>query len=157
MTNHSPSNHLIILNLPMFFFLSKILAFLITPVFWVFSLLVYAIFSKNEKRKRRSLIWAVVIFYFFSNGFILEEVNRLWEVPATSYQDLKTYDAGIVLGGMLDYDVSLNRIQFQKGVDRLLQAVELYKRGNIKKIFFVGGSGSIEFSYLKEEIGRAHV
>ena len=138
--------------MPMFFFLSKILAFLITPVFWVFSLLVYAIFSKNEKRKRRSLIWAVVIFYFFSNGFILEEVNRLWEVPATSYQDLKTYDAGIVLGGMLDYDVSLNRIQFQKGVDRLLQAVELYKRGNIKKIFFVGGSGSIEFSYLKEGI-----
>ena len=96
------------------------------------------------------MISAVVIFYFFSNGFILEEVNRLWEVPATRYQDLKTYDAGIVLGGVLEYDMQFDRIQFQRGADRLFQAVELYKTGTIKKIFFVGGSGSIEFSYLKE-------
>ena len=66
------------------------------------------------------------------------------------YKDLKTYEAGIVLGGMLEYDVQFNRIQFRQGADRLFQAVELYKTGSIRKIFFVGGSGSIEFAHLKE-------
>lgn len=113
-------------------------------------MLVFSLFSKSGKRRKRSLIWGIVIFYFFSNAFILEEVNRIWEIPATSYTDLKTYDAGIVLGGILDYDVRFARIQFQRGADRLFQAVELYKMGVIKKIFFVGGSGSIEFAYLKE-------
>ena len=98
------------------------------------------------------MVWAIVIFYFFSNSFILEEVNRMWEVPAMKYHDLKIYDAGIVLGGMLDYDVQFDRIQFQRGADRLFQAVELYKTGTIKKIFFVGGSGSIEFVHIKEGV-----
>ena len=74
----------------------------------------------------------------------------MWEVPATAYKDLKKYDAGIVLGGMLRYDIALGRIQFEAGADRLFQAVELYKTGVIKKILFTGGSGSIEFTYAKE-------
>ena len=134
----------------MFFFISKILSFLITPVFWIFLLLIAALFLKSPNGKRRSLIGAIALFYFFSNAFILEEVGRLWEVPATHYKDLKTYDAGIVLGGMLAYDYQYDRIQFHRGADRLFQAVELYKTGSIKKIFFVGGSGSIEFAHMKE-------
>ncbi|MBI4944995.1 MAG: YdcF family protein [Bacteroidetes bacterium] len=134
----------------MFFIISKILSFLFIPVTWIFILLVIAIILKNPKRKNKSLLAAVLLFYFFSNSFIMEEVNRVWEVPATSYKDLKTYDAGIILGGILDYDVKLDRMQFQRSADRLFQAVELYKTGVIKKIFFVGGSGSIEFYYLKE-------
>lgn len=136
----------------MFFYLSKILFFLITPVVWVFGLLVYALLSKNIKRKKRALIAAIVLFYFFSNSFILDEVSRAWEVPASRYEDLKVYDAGIVLGGLLNYDENLDRIQFYRGADRLFQAVELYKTGNIKKIFFVGGSGSIEFAHIKEGV-----
>ena len=134
----------------MFFYVSKIIAFLFTPIVWIFALLLFALLSKNPKRKRKSLIWAFALFYFFSNSFILEEVNRLWEVPAMQYKDLKTYDAGIVLGGMLEYDIQFDRIKFHAGADRLFQAVELYKTGSIKKIFFVGGSGSIEFAHLKE-------
>ncbi|TAL57140.1 MAG: YdcF family protein [Bacteroidetes bacterium] len=134
----------------MFFFISKIVSFLFTPIFWVFSLLVAALFLKGPSRKRKALIGAIALFYFFSNSFILEEVSRIWEAPATHYKDLKTYDAGIVLGGMLSYDIQYDRIQFQRGADRLFQAVELYKTGSIKKIFFVGGSGSIEFAEMKE-------
>lgn len=134
----------------MFFFISKVIAFLFTPVIWIFALLLFALLSKNPIRKKRSLIWAFALFYFFSNSFILEEANRVWEVQAMRYEDVKTYDAGIVLGGMLNYDIQLDRIQFQQGADRLFQAVELYKRGNIKKIFFVGGSGSIELAHIKE-------
>lgn len=136
----------------MFFFISKIAAFLLNPIFWIFVLLLVALFSKVVTRKRKALIGAVCVFYFFSNAFILEEFTRSWEVPATQYKDLKTYDAGIVLGGILSYDDDFHRIQFYRGGDRLFQAIELYKMGYIKKIFFVGGSGSIEFSYMKEGI-----
>jgi len=134
----------------MFFFISKILSFLAAPIFWIVALLLFSLLSKNPKRKKRTLISAITLLYFFSNSFLLEEVNRIWEIPATHYKDLKTYDAGIVLGGMLNYDIQFDRIQFQKGADRLFQSVELYKTGAIKKIFFVGGSGSIEFAHIKE-------
>lgn len=134
----------------MFFFFSKIIAFLFTPIIWVFTALLFAFFLRNPKSKRRVLVFAILLFYFFSNAFILEEANRLWEIPATHYRDLKQYEAGIVLGGMLSYDPGYDRIQFYKSADRLFQAVELYKKGFIKKIFFVGGSGSIEFADAKE-------
>lgn len=90
------------------------------------------------------------MLYLFSNSFLLDEVNRAWEIPAMHYKDLKKYDAGIVLGGMLSYDMQFDRIQFYRSADRLFQAIELYKTGAIKKIFFVGGSGSIEFTHIKE-------
>jgi len=134
----------------MFFFFSKIVSFLLTPAFWIFGLMLWALFSKNPKRKRKMIICSVVFFYVFSNSFLQDEVCRIWEIPATKYSDLKQYDAGIVLGGMLSYDVDFDRIQFYRGADRLFQAVELYKTGSIKRIFFVGGSGSIEFSHMKE-------
>ncbi len=134
----------------MFFFISKILSFLFTPFTWIFILLGVALFAKNPKKKKKFLLTSLLTFYFFSNGFILEEFSRVWEIPGTPYKELKTFDAGIVLGGMLNYDISLDRIQFQRGADRLFQAVELYKTGVIKKILFSGGSGSIEFSYIKE-------
>ena len=127
----------------MFFILSKIFVFLITPLVWIITLLLIAIFSKNEKRKKRSLRWGVGILLFFSNTFIFDEFIRAWEIPAAKYQDLKSYNAGIVLGGMVKYDQSLDRLQFYRGADRLFQAIELYKRGYIKKIIFTGGSGSI--------------
>lgn len=134
----------------MFFYVSKIIGFLFTPIIWVFSLLVYALVTKNTPRRKKLLIWGVAVFYFFSNSFILEEFSRAWEVPAVHYEELKVYDAGIVLGGILSYDEQFDRIQFYRSSDRLFQAVELYKKGFIKKIFFVGGSGSIEFADLKE-------
>ena len=136
----------------MFFFISKILSFLITPILWIFTLLLFAFISKNPKRKKRCLIGAVVLFYFFSNTFLLNEVSRLWEIPATPYKELKTYDVGIVLSGMLRYDIAMDRIQFESGADRLFQAVELYKTGVIKKILITGGSGNIESAYVKEAL-----
>ncbi|MFY9311075.1 MAG: YdcF family protein [Bacteroidia bacterium] len=81
---------------------------------------------------------------------MFDECSRLWEVPATPYKDLKTYEAGIVLGGMSVYDPSLDRAQFFRGVDRLIQAVELYKNGVIKKIIFTGGSGRLLHPEMKE-------
>ena len=135
----------------MFFFLSKILAFLINPLVWIVGLLIYSWRTKIESRKRKSFAWAVGLLLFFTNSFILDEFMRAWEIPAMHYKEIKQpYDAAIVLGGVINYDYDYERLQFYRSSDRLMQAVELYKKGLVKKIVFVGGSGRVSEPDKKE-------
>jgi uncharacterized SAM-binding protein YcdF (DUF218 family) len=128
----------------MFFFLSKILEFLITPIFWIFLLLLAGVLVKRHPLKKRLLIASVVMFYFFSNDYIQDAFMYAWEIPATADSALHAkYDVAIILGGMTAYDTKLNRIQFAHGSDRLMQALQLYKRGKVRKLLIDGGSGSI--------------
>jgi uncharacterized SAM-binding protein YcdF (DUF218 family) len=134
----------------MFFALSKLLQFIITPIVWIIILFFFGLFSKIQSRKKKCLRWALIFTLFFTNIFLFCEFARLWEIPATRYENLKTYDVGIVLGGMSVYDEDMERPQFFRGVDRLIQAIELYKRGIIKKIIFTGGSGRLLHPEMKE-------
>lgn len=135
----------------MFFVISKLLAFLSRPVIWVFALLTFALLSKNPAKKRKWVIAAFVAFYGFSNSFLVDEFMRLWEIPAIGYQDIREpYDAGIVLGGVISYDPSINRFQFQRQGDRIIQAVLLYRAGKIRKILFSGGAGDLNDPENKE-------
>ncbi len=128
----------------MFFIISKLLAFIIAPVVWVTALLIWALLAKDPKKKRKLVIITFVVFYFFSNSFIVDECMRPYETPAIQESDIKgTYDVGIVLGGMIEYDPTFVRPQFNRAVDRLMQAINLYKDGKIKRILISGGSGSI--------------
>lgn len=127
----------------MFFILSKLLQFAINPMIWIVVLLLLAVLSRDDNFKKKCLRWALVFTLIFSNSFVFDECERAWEIPATPYKSLKKYEAGIVLGGVALYDKEYDRIQFQRGADRLFQAIELYKRGYIKKIVFTGGSGSV--------------
>lgn len=92
----------------------------------------------------------LILIIFFSNGFIFEEIMRCWEIQPIHDKNIKSYDAGIVLGGIISYEDELDRIQFYRSSDRLFQAVNLYKKGKIKKIIFAGGSGSLTLTGLKE-------
>ena len=134
----------------MFFLLSKLLSFVISPIVWIVTLLFVFVYSKNEKRRKRCFYWAFGLILFFSNSFVFDEFSRAWEIPATQYEDLEMYDVGIVLGGMSVYDEEYERPQFYRGVDRLMQTVELYKLGMIKKIIFTGGSGRILHPEMRE-------
>jgi uncharacterized SAM-binding protein YcdF (DUF218 family) len=136
----------------MFFLLSKLLTFIITPIVWIIALFCVAIWSKNERRRKKCFIWAFSLLVFFSNGFIFDEFARAWEIPATKYEDLQVYDVAIVLGGMSVYDEEYERAQFYRGVDRILQAVELYKLGMVKKILLTGGSGRVLHPEMKEGV-----
>jgi len=128
----------------MFFVLSKLLSVIISPIVWIVGLLVFSLFSGAREQRRKASIIATVLIVFFSNSFIFDEFMRVWEVPVIRDEDInKTYDYGIVLSGMLAYDSENGRINFTRGVDRLLHAVELYKRGKIKRLLITGGSGSL--------------
>lgn len=137
----------------MFFYLSKLVAFLFSPLTWVFVLLLYSFKTKVEGRAKKLRIAAVIVLYVCSNSFLVDECFRVWE-PVTPDYDLmtNTYDGAIVLGGIGDVDLRLKKLNFGHSGDRLFQTLALYHKGRIKKIIFTGGSGSIEFPEKKEGI-----
>jgi len=98
------------------------------------------------------MIACVVVTLFFSNFFIADEAVRLWEYPITQDMDMTaTYDVGIVLGGgMITIDAEYDRMTFRNNVDRILQAVSLYKTGKIKRMLISSGSGSLVFRDMLE-------
>jgi len=137
----------------MFFFISKILHFLISPFTWVFVLLVLGILLKTPKKKKRLLIALVVLLYFFSNNFIFDEFIRAYEDRDASFSEIhQQYDVAIILGGFTTYDEELKMEQFHQSIDRLLHGMELYKTGKAKKMMLVGGSGSIAKPNEKEAL-----
>ena len=135
----------------MFFILSKILSFLISPLVWVFALLLWALLAKNPRRSKKLLVSSVIVLYLCSNSFLVDECFRLYE-PVTTDHDLQNtkFDGAIVLGGLGDIDLRIGKITFGPAGDRLFQTLPLYYKGRIKKIIFTGGSGSVEFPEKRE-------
>ena len=129
----------------MFFVLSKILGFLIKPFFVLSILLIISFFIENKRWVKRIRVFVLVAFLFFTNGFIVDEIMRAWEVKPVKIADLdSTYQFGIVLGGITDPEREpRDRLYFKKGADRLIHAVYLYKAGKIKKILFTGGKSKL--------------
>ncbi|MFY0673768.1 MAG: YdcF family protein [Bacteroidia bacterium] len=128
----------------MFFVLSKILSFLTAPHNWFFFLFIYALTRRDKVKKLRLIKWAFVGFLFFSNGFIYNEVRRLYEPNEIAISSIeKTYDYGIVLTGMTFLSKETGDAHFAGGGDRIMQAVNLYGLGKVKKILITGGSSRI--------------
>jgi uncharacterized SAM-binding protein YcdF (DUF218 family) len=134
----------------MFFFLSKILVFLISPLTWIFTLFGISLLSKNPVRKRKLFIVSIIALYFFSNPFIADEAMRMWEVTTPDLKPTQKYDYAVVLGGMLWYDARQDKPQFMRGSDRIFQTLPLLQNGQIKKIIISGGSGSISHPEERE-------
>jgi uncharacterized SAM-binding protein YcdF (DUF218 family) len=137
----------------MFFYFSKILAFLFSPIVWVFLLLLYSLITKIERRAKRLRIAALVVLYLFSNSFLVDECFRFYEpVTPDIESDSATYEGAIILGGIGDIDLRQKKITFGMSGDRLFQTLPLYYQKKIRYIIFSGGSGSIEFPEKKEGV-----
>lgn len=137
----------------MFFILSKLLRFLISPIIWIVVLFLLAIIFKKKTFSKKFLLISLSLLIFFSNPFIFHETMRLWEPKLVQKKDLKPkYSYGIVLTGMLSYTKEYSRINFNSASDRIFQALELYKEGIIEKIFISGGSGAVLNQENKEAI-----
>jgi uncharacterized SAM-binding protein YcdF (DUF218 family) len=136
----------------MFFLLSKILDFFITPLAWIFLCVLFSIILKNKKWKSRLRMASLAILLVFTNPWLISRVMSAWEVAPVNTDDItQPYDVGIVLGGsMRYYDQSVDRVVYSSSVDRLLQALQLYHDKKIKKILLSGGSGFVNFQDWKE-------
>lgn len=133
----------------MFFYLSKILLFILKPLVWVTGLLIVSGLTHNETR-RKKLIWiACLMLYLCSNPFLINELALLYEDRGTANLQ-ESYEIGLVLGGFSKKDTSLQRTVFYDASDRLLQALHAFHRGRIRKIMISSGNSSLIHQSLKE-------
>ena len=128
----------------MFFFLSKTMSFLVMPLTVVTGFLLASGIARGQVWRRR-LFWSgMILLFIFTNEFIANELMKAWEVDTRPYRDMKKYKLGIVLTGTVIPQLKPDdRVYFQKGADRVVHTVQLYKLGLIEKILVSGGSGRI--------------
>lgn len=129
----------------MFFILSKTLNYLVQPLVVILICWVVAFFLRNKLWKKRMLGAGFILFLFFTNDFIANEVMRAWEPDPIAYRDInKTYDLGILLAGVTrSGNTPTDRVYFQRGVERLTHTLQLYRLGKIRRILVAGGSGRL--------------
>lgn len=133
----------------MFFYLSKILLFLIKPLIWVMGILLFGIITKDEQKRKRRLVIASLLLYLLSNNFLVNEAFVMYEERNTYSLD-SSYGVGLVLGGFSKEDTSLERTVFFEANDRLMQAILAYRKGQIRKIMISSGNANVFNTELKE-------
>jgi uncharacterized SAM-binding protein YcdF (DUF218 family) len=135
----------------MFFVLSKVLLFLLSPFIWTLLVFIFGFITKNALYRKRAFITAFAMLLFFSNGFIFDQLIKTWEVDPVMMRELDSkYDYAIVLGGMASHDSSMNRIVFHESIDRLLQTLDLFTQSYVDTIIISGGSANLLFKERKE-------
>ncbi len=130
----------------MFYILSKLFGFISSPINWILFLLGFAVFTKKPKRKQKFLVSALLMLFIASNPFISNRIFRLYEYREVNMNTLRdTFDIGIVLGGFNDFTVYPidDRLNFSSSVNRLTDALVLYKRGILKKLLISGGDAPL--------------
>ena len=126
----------------MFFYLSKLLYFVIQPLSWIFLLLLLAIIKK--KKRGRWLISALTVAYIFSCPLIYRSFAEAWEYPTVDTHELTdTFEVAIVLGGIVSMDEANELVRFNENADRVLNVLPFYFNGQVKKLLIAGGSGRI--------------
>lgn len=115
------------------------------PLVWITILLIYAFFTKLATRRKKCVLIALAMVLFFGNEFIANEAMSLWEKETIPVKSIENYSTAIVLTGITNTEKESvdDRVFFQKGADRLLHTVQLYKEGRIKNILISGGSGKV--------------
>lgn len=155
----------------MFFVLSKLLAFLFNPMFWIFYLLLAIIlkftlsFDQIQQRKgfrkfllkyiqnisvKKYLITTFVILMVCGNSVLMNEINVLWEGSEAnkSISDITPKDkpyprTAVVLGGYLSYDIPRNRYKLALAGDRFMVGFQGIQLGKFDRVILTGGSSSI--------------
>jgi uncharacterized SAM-binding protein YcdF (DUF218 family) len=135
----------------MFFFLSKILAFIIAPYTWLFIGLIYLLKKLWKTPYRKIVLILTISLYVISNSFLMDEIISKWEYCDDNiYLKNTKYDLAIVLGGMGRIDERQNRFDFNQSGDRLFQTLALYHKHRVNKLMITGGSGSVSKPHHRE-------
>ena len=107
-----------------------------SPAFYILLLLLAAYVFRRKLRTRKLLITIAVVFMlFFSSRPIYNYVSMKWtEGYSFVIAYGKVYHYGIVLGGYGAWDSERDRPEFGPNADRLLEGIQLYKKGKITKL-----------------------
>lgn len=126
----------------MFFYLSQFLSFLAMPLTIISLLWVFGLLYIKKKWGKRCLWIGLILLWFFSNKFIVNQAMLAWEPDFKDFNKIQTRTYGIVLTGVTNLSkTAYDRTFFNKGADRITHALQLYREGKIKKILITGGQG----------------
>jgi uncharacterized SAM-binding protein YcdF (DUF218 family) len=126
----------------MYFILSKVLLFLLSPLYWIITLLLIACFTRRPKLRRRTALTGLVLLLIFSNPYLVNKVGKAWEWPEVNLPDTVHYSCAIVLGGFGVQDAK-GEGHFDFAADRFIQAMRLQLTGKVSHILMSGGNGSL--------------
>jgi uncharacterized SAM-binding protein YcdF (DUF218 family) len=124
-----------------FFFLSKILDLLLSPLAWSVILVLVGLTGTSARRRWVGFAGVLVLLVFslepVSNGLFgaLEKGSR------TTYRPGVTYDVVILLGGVTDEraEVTWGQRSFNDNNERLLETYDLLRTGAAKNAILSGG------------------
>ncbi|MDP3466846.1 MAG: YdcF family protein [Daejeonella sp.] len=138
----------------MFFYLSKILTFLISPTVLILCVMILALIVKKTDQRRKLFILSLGMLLFFSNPLIINQLLNYWE-SKSNMNTLKVYDAGIILSGFMSRNKEDGSLSFGESADRLTEGLIQYRKGRIKKIIISGGSGSLLNDTRESRLAKA--
>lgn len=128
----------------MFFILSKTLYFFLMPLPMVFTIILVGTIVKHRLWKKWLVFGGLSLFFFFSNPYLSNISMKAWEGEPTPINQVSRHDIGVVLTGITNrYKRPTDRVYMQRGADRILHTIQLYKQGLIEKILISGGSGKL--------------
>jgi uncharacterized SAM-binding protein YcdF (DUF218 family) len=141
-----------------FFLLSKLLSFMLSPVFWLALLLCWAWLTRRATR-RYSLMGVSVLLAFISTSAPLADTAlRAWEMPPRAFLSLPPHDAGILLTGLgdgrqkpLSRKILSRSANIRPTASRVAGILHLYRAGRIRRIIISGGSNDLIGSGLLTE------
>lgn len=125
------------------FIIGKILQYFLSPFVWVFILVIMTAMAKKEKNRKKLAGIALAALLFFSNPWLINNLQYPFHAPPMPMAANEKYDIGIVLGGMTGYDRINKQGYFNQSSDRFIQTALLYKKGYIKKIIASGGQNGM--------------
>jgi hypothetical protein len=86
-------------------------------------------FKKSQKKKEDIGDSDSCLLLFFSNPFFFRILAREYEKKPVVLNSDEKYQAGIVLGGFVSYNVKTNEAFFNPASDRFIETALLYKKG----------------------------
>ncbi len=124
------------------------------PITWLVIIALIAVFTNSQLLRKIMIRLNLGLVLFFSNPFIIHILMQAWEVPVTPIANLETYEVGIVLTGFTIQKEPEDRVYMDKGADRIMHALLLYRKGKIKKILITGGTVDIFGVESKSEASK---
>jgi uncharacterized SAM-binding protein YcdF (DUF218 family) len=130
-------------------FASAVLSWILSPFNWMVVLLLVALIVKKRSLKKTALILAAIVFIIFGNGWLFNWYVKKWQPAPVAVNPRLHYSCGIVPGGFASPDENVNGY-FNASADRFIQAVKLYKLGEIKHLLIAGGNGKTDEKSFRE-------
>ncbi len=148
----------------MFFFISKILHFVLNPFFWVELFLIFAILRIRKSNPnpysgwkkwstaiyyhsaKSHIVKVLLIVFIAGNNVLANELLLLWETPISKnkvHLDSNCPKTAVVLGGFGNYNIDQDWYRLNDASERLLTGMEGLVNQRFDRVILSGGNSNI--------------